>query len=227
MLGVDSCRGGWVGALVVGRTVETLTAPDIAALVDAARRRSEGLTVVGIDIPVGLPDAGGRQADVLTRRALPGKASSVFTTLTRAAYRAETYAEARAAQLAATGGRSSASAQAYQLRRRILDVDGFVRSRPPVEVIEVHPELSFARMSGAPIRPGKRTSEGRAGRERALAAVGLLPGTVAPGPTYAVDDLLDACAVAWSARRHARGEADRLPTTPERFSDGIAAAVTV
>jgi hypothetical protein len=46
-------------------------------------------------------------------------------------------------------------------------------------------------------------------------------------PAYDVDDVLDACAVAWTARRHLRGESRALPEVPERFSDGLAAAIHV
>jgi predicted RNase H-like nuclease len=48
---------------------------------------------------------------------------------------------------------------------------------------------------------------------------------VLQGQGYAVDDVLDACAVAWSAARHASGFARPLPDPPEVFSDGIPAAI--
>ena len=71
--------------------------------------------------------------------------------------RQTTYAEGREANLAATGGRTSVSAQAYALREKVLQVDAWVRSRPGVRVIEVHPEVSFARMAGAPCWRARRT----------------------------------------------------------------------
>ena len=46
-----------------------------------------------------------------------------------------------------------------------------------------------------------------------------------PKRTARVDDLLDAAAVAWTAARFARGDARRVPDPPERFSDGVAAAI--
>ena len=42
-----------------------------------------------------------------------------------------------------------------------------------------------------------------------------------------LDDLLDACAVAWTARRYAAGTAYSLPDPPEVFSDGLPAAIWV
>jgi predicted RNase H-like nuclease len=227
VLGVDACRSGWVGVLLApGRPPAVLAGATIAALVEVARETTN-LAVVAIDIPIGLPDAGGRQADALARRALPGKGSSVFTTLTRAAYQAETYEQGRAANLAATDGLRSASAQAFALRDRILDVDAWVRTRPTVAVIEVHPELSFARMAGAPILTPKKDAAGLLARRAALAAVGLAAPAWYRGSGFGEDDLLDACAAAWSAVRYAAGAAQSLPEEPEVFSDGILAAIWV
>ena len=227
VLGVDACKGGWVGVLLSpARPAAVLAAATIAALVELARESAD-LAVVAIDIPIGLPDDRVREADTLARRALPGKGSSVFTTLTRSAYEAPTYAEAREANLVATGGTQSASAQAYALRARILDVDGWLRSRPAVEVIEVHPELAFARMTGTPVRQPKSAPEGITARRAALGGVGLVPPAWFRGSGFAEDDLLDACAAAWTAVRHSRGESESFPDEPELFSDGIPAAIRV
>jgi predicted RNase H-like nuclease len=232
VLGVDAGKGGWVGALVDQGRCRVLVGPTLAALVEMARESSE-VAVVAVDIPIGLPDSGRRQADVLARRALPGRASSVFTTLTRAAYESATYTEARGANLEATDGELGAGAQSYALRERILDVDGYLRTsrRTPaagrVTVIEVHPELCFARLAGAPVLAGKRTPEGLQARVAALSAAGFPLPSIAAGPGYAVDDLLDACAAAWSAARHALGLSESFPERPEVFSDGIPAAIRV
>ncbi len=225
VLGVDACKNGWVGVLLgpdgraavyVGRT--------IAELLELVRESTEP-AVVAIDIPIGLPDAGGRLADAEARRELVGRGSTIFSTLTRSAYEAETYEAARAANLAATSDRTSASAQAYALRAKILDVDAWVRSGPGPAVVEVHPELSFARMSGAPLTTSKKDAEGVAARREALAAQGITAPAFFRGAGFAEDDLLDACAAAWSAARHDRGATESYPATPEVFSDGIPAAI--
>jgi len=226
VLGVDACKGGWVGVRIGPEGRATVhTAKTVAALLDLVREHAEVL-VVAVDIPIGLPDAGDRQADVLARQALPGKASSVFTTLTRAAYEADTYADGRAANVTATGG-TSASAQAYALRVKLLEVDAWLRTGPTVEVIEVHPELSFARMAGAPLLAKKRDPEGVSVRRDALASVGLVAPPYYRLPEFAEDDLLDACAAAWSAARYAAGQSESLPAVPEVFSDGLPAAIRV
>jgi predicted RNase H-like nuclease len=229
VLGVDACAGGWVGVLLrPGGAVSVHLGATIATLVGQVRDTVD-LRVMALDIPIGLPDTGVRQADVLARRALPGKASSVFTTLTRAAYEATTYAEARAVNVRATGGQS-ASAQAWALRAKILEVDRWLRGRSgrdPVEVLEVHPELSFARMAGRPLTSRKKDDVGVRERRAVLRAAGIDAPAWFRGSGFAEDDLLDACAAAWSAARHARGEAESLPAEPEVFGDGIPAAIRV
>lgn len=224
VLGVDACRAGWVGAVLepAAPRPRVVVAPTIAELV-AMVRESLGLHVVGIDIPIGLPDSTIREADRLARAELKGKASSVFSTLTRAAYAAPTRLEADAANRELMG--QGAGAQAFALRDRILEVDTWLRTRPTVSVIEVHPEVSFAAMTGAPITSNKKTDEGRAERLTALAAAGIARPSVLQGQGYAADDVLDACAVAWTAARRANGLARSLPDPPEVFSDGIPAAI--
>lgn len=224
VLGVDGCAAGWVGALLEpgAPRPRVVVAPTLAELVSMVRE-STGIRVVGIDIPIGLPDSSIRQADVLARRALPGKASSIFSTLTRAAYAAATRLEADAVNRELAG--QGVGAQAFALRDKIVEVDTWLRTRPTVTVLEIHPELSFATMTGAPILASKKSTEGQAERLEALSAAGIARPSVLQGQGYAADDVLDACAVAWSAARQAAGLARPLPDPPEVFSDGLPAAI--
>lgn len=227
VLGIDACVAGWVGVLLSpdGRVTVHVSAA-IDTLVQHVRESADP-AVVAIDIPIGLPDSGGREADALVRKALPGRTSSVFSTLTRTAYQADTYAEGREANLEATAGASSASAQAWALGPKILQVDAWVRSAPGAAVIEVHPELCFARMVGEPVLVAKKTPEGAALRREALARAGIAAPAWFSGSGFAEDDLLDACAAAWTAARHADGRTESFPDPPEVFSDGIPAAIRV
>jgi predicted RNase H-like nuclease len=225
VLGVDACSGGWVGVLLrPDAPLQVLLAETIGALVDLARETAP-VTVAAIDIPIGLPDAGRRQADVQARRALPGKGSSVFTTLIRKAWLAPTRVAADEVSRAITG--LGVGAQVWGLREKVVEVDDWLRTHPPFRVVESHPELCFAEMSGAPLLPSKRTAEGAAARRSALLAGGIHPPPFYAGQGYAEDDLLDACAVAWSAARCAAGTARSLPEAPEVFSDQLPAAIWV
>ncbi len=180
-----------------------------------------GLACVGIDMPIGLPDDGPRAAEGVVRGLLGRRRSTVFSTLVRAAYTAPSYAEGQVVQRRATG--TGFSQQSWGLRHKILEVDAWVRAEPPVRVVEVHPETSFALLLGGPVAEGKKTPAGRAARRTALLGAGIEPPERPRGA--AEDDLLDACIVAWSAARVARGEARSHPEVPETFSDGWPAAI--
>jgi predicted RNase H-like nuclease/ADP-ribose pyrophosphatase YjhB (NUDIX family) len=227
VLGVDACPAGWVGVVLDPALRATVfVAADIAGLVGLVREQHD-VPVVAVDIPIGLSDDGGRLADAEARRVLVGKSSSVFSTPVRSALEAATYAEAREANLAATDGRTSVSAQAYALRDKVLQVDAWVRSGPGAQVIEVHPEVSFARMADGPLLARKKDADGVRARREALAAHGIVAPPWFRGAGFGEDDLLDACAVAWTAVRHSLGVSESLPGEPEVFSDGIPAAIWV
>jgi predicted RNase H-like nuclease len=89
-------------------------------------------------------------------------------------------------------------------------------------------------MSGAPLAHGKHSAGGCVERGRLLAGAGLvIPDDVMAGfGASGLDDVYDAAAMtrqamAWTARRVARGEAVSLPDPPEVFSDGVPAAIWV
>lgn len=223
VLGVDGCPGGWVGARLADDRVDILVAASLVELV----RDAGAVVVVGVDMPIGLPDGGApRTAEALARRRLPpGRKSSVFPTPMRTACEASTWAEANAANKAACG--RGLSHQAFGLTRKILEVDAYVRAEHRVRVAEVHPEVSFATLDPSCVVASKKSVAGRDARVAALEQAGLALPDVVRGPGYAVDDLLDACAVAWSARRVARGDHVSLPDPPEVFGDGLTAAIHV
>jgi predicted RNase H-like nuclease len=197
--GVDLAnRGLAVVVLEDGRVVQAFRCETFA---DALRVDAE---VVGVDIPIGIPDAGVRPADIAARRFLGARAASVFTTPIRRVLEAETYADARGVATELTG--KSISAQSYGLRRRILEIDEYAHDDE--RVIEVHPEVSFHELARRPLLSKKR-SDGLAERRALLEQAGIeVPAAV---PRIAEPDLLDATVAAWSARRYALGHALPLP----------------
>jgi predicted RNase H-like nuclease len=226
VLGVDACSHGWIAIALTGDGVRAYQHADIAGIVGLALGDGT-LDVIGIDIPIGLADAGLRQADVLARAAAGPRRASVFMPPVRAALAFGTHAEASAANRRLTG--RGVSRQSFNLTEKILQVDRW-RERAPCPVLEVHPELSFAALAGGePMESAKSTWAGAVRRRQLLAAAGLvLPDDLGPaGQRAGTDDVLDAAAVAWTARRYARGEARRLPpeTAREVFSDGIDCAI--
>ena len=160
--------------------------------------------VIGVDVPIGLPETGGRPADDAARRFLGSRASTVFSTPARPVLEAPTYADARRVATRLTG--KSISAQSYSLGRRILEVAEYA-SRDD-RVIEVHPEVSFRELAHRPLK-SKHRLEGLVERRELLLNAGIdLPDSA---PRIAEPDLLDATIAAWTAARYARGEALPLP----------------
>jgi predicted RNase H-like nuclease len=200
-LGVDAARGGWIAvALRDGAFADAVLERRFPVLLE----RFPDAAAIGVDVPIGFPEVGARRrADVEARAVVGARRSSVFFTPPRAAVEAPTYGEARALA-------PGTSAQGWALRTAILDVD---RVREP-SVHEVHPEVSFAVLAGAPLAFAKRTWNGQHERIRLLAGAGVeIPDHLDAG-LVAADDVLDAAIAAWSATRVARGEHVTFPADP-------------
>jgi predicted RNase H-like nuclease len=223
VLGVDACRPGWIGITFGNGGTSAHFALGIQALVESAAAGGT-LAAVAIDIPIGLAATGRRQADELARRALGRRWPSIFITPCRPALLAADYGSAVAENRRLAG--EGISRQAFALRAKILDVDGWIRGTP-LRVVEAHPELSFARLAGAPLRSRKSTWAGAAERRALLARAGIaLADDLGPPAEQAgVDDVLDAAIMAWTAQRVASGLARPLPDPPEMLSDGSACAI--
>jgi predicted RNase H-like nuclease len=226
--GVDGCRGGWV-VVLRERTTGTLLGRAVAdfAAVLALRERPQ---VIGVDVPIGLPavaSAGGRACEVLARRLLRARASSIFSSPARPALEAfragASYREVSRANRA--GGAPGISRQTFNILAKIDEVDR-VLPAPRRTVVEVHPELSFCEANGGiPMLGPKRTRSGRAQREALLDRLGYraaLAGVDAHAARGArVEDLLDACIACWTAERVAAGAAVVIPGAPPSDARGL------
>ena len=223
VLGVDACKAGWVGVALAGASTQAYVAADVATLVSLADRDG-ALAAVAIDMPIGLPDHGSRQADVLARAAIGSLWSSVFQTPVRDALLAKDHATANAVSRRLTG--AGVSIQAFSLKAKLLDVQAFIQVGQH-RIIEVHPEVSFARLAGKPLTTRKSTWAGMQQRQRLLTSVGidLDQDFGIAGALAGVDDMLDAAIAAWTARRYVAGEARPLPDPPETFTDGLPSAI--
>lgn len=220
VVGIDGCRGGWVGVVISQEATAAVCGPTVASIIEQAGR----VDAAGVDIPIGLPVGGkARAADREAQRFLGSRRSTVFATPSRESLEAPTLADAIALSRARTG--AGVTAQAYALRARILEVAAWLPGAG-VDVREIHPEVSFAVLVGRPVATSKRTWNGAQERTAALAAAGIrLPDRLGPaGSVAGVDDVLDAAVAAWTARRIARGEAISFPSPPEDV-DGRATAI--
>lgn len=216
--GVDACKQGWVAVLVDDDQVEdVLTFASFRPLLGSLSDRD----AIGVDIPIGMPQTASRRADREARRFVGSRAPSVFDTPPRAVLEAPTYEEARNISLSKYG--RGVSVQSYRLREKLLDVD---RARFGHPIFEVHPEVSFCGLAGKPLAHSKRSWNGQMLRRRLLMGAGLaLPDELDDAAAVAVDDVLDAAVVAWSAMRIARGAAISIPDPPEDDERGYPMAI--
>jgi predicted RNase H-like nuclease len=176
--------------------------------------------VVGIDMPLGLLADGWRDADALARRALGRRGVTVFAIPPRLVWEQPTYAEANRTCRELTG--KGLSAQTWGLRGKLLEADAY-RRKSAAHLYEVHPELAFAALAGAPLQESKHTPPGLTVRRELLRQAGLtLPAKLSGA---AENDLLDAVAVAWSARRIAAGHAVTLTNPAQRSDDNTEIAI--
>lgn len=234
--GVDGCKAGWIAALmplsgdaaprfvVVKRLVDLLDGPDTPL-------------VLAIDMPIGLPErvaGSGRGPEQLVRPLLGQRQSSVFSIPARAAVEANDYSEACRLALATSQPPRKVSKQGFHLFPKIREIDGLLRAEPGLRdrIREVHPELAFATMSGAPLRYPKKIKgainpAGMAERRGLLIAAGMAAAIVAaPAPKgAAADDALDALAALVVARHIAAGRGKPFPDPPGRDSHGIPVAI--
>jgi predicted RNase H-like nuclease len=99
------------------------------------------------------------------------------------------------------------SKQLFNILPKIREVDALVTPLRQQRVFEMSPELSLAVLAGAPMVHAKTTAAGRAERVRVLGDVfghEQIEHHVNAKPTGAqADDVLDAFAGAWTARRFA------------------------
>ena len=89
VIGVDACKRGWVGVTSDLRGYICATIDQLVATADGDGE----LEVAAIDIPIGLPLTGTRQAGVLARGLVGKRKSSVFPTPIRSGLLATSHAE--------------------------------------------------------------------------------------------------------------------------------------
>lgn len=207
VLGVDGARGGWVGVRWDGHSLTCAFASTLAGLVADV----SPVSVVAVDMPIELEAAATRACEVLARPLLGARRSSLFQSPSLGAldFADDDYPGANAWSKAATG--RGISKQAWFLVPKIREVRALAETCA-VPVFECMPELSFRAMHGEPLLHPKTTWSGQALRVRLLREHGIeLPEDAGPAGGVAPDDLIDAAAVAWSAHRIARGEAEHVP----------------
>jgi predicted RNase H-like nuclease len=207
--GIDGAPGGWV-VVTVGcdddDPADVRLVPDLLGVV--AQIDAGTLAAVAIDIPIGLAADGARRADVEARQRLGPRRSSVFPAPVRSVLAATTYEEA--CSLSRTTCGKAISKQLFNILPKIREVDALVTPQRQQRLFEMSPELSLAVLAGTPMAHPKTMPAGRAERIAALGRVFNAEEierhlTTAPRGAGR-DDILDAFAGAWTARRHAAAQ---------------------
>jgi predicted RNase H-like nuclease len=227
LAGLDGCPDGWV---CVQEDASGLLSARVAASFASAVASLAAETLIAVDIPIGLTDTGRRDCDRAARRLLGWpRMTSVFSAPVRGVLGLPDYREANEAHRRIDG--RGMSRQSHAIARKIGEVDAVLRAGPPslrARVVEVHPEVSFCLWNGGvAMRHNKKAAAGRTERRARIDAV--WPGEAqrlkaqldATGLRYGLDDLYDALAALWSARRIRAGTARTLPDAPEADRFGL------
>ena len=228
VLGVDGCPGGWIAV----RWGETLSHHLCRSFTDVLAMEAD---VIAVDMPIGLPDLSGRDAEREVRARLGQRQSSVFSVPSRAAVMCADYREACSANLAHSDPPKMVAKQIFHIFPKMREVDAVMTPALQSRIFEVHPELAFWAMNGeTPLALPKKVKgrphpPGLALRRGLLEAAGFPLATLPPASYRAADvgpdDLLDACACAWSARRLGQGRGVRFPAHPPANSRGLRMAI--
>lgn len=245
LAGIDGCRGGWVVARWGGAgRLDLIRVARVEALFDGP----DAPTIACVDMPIGLPETGeigGRSAERAVRPLLGARQSSVFAVPARAAIMAgmgpgderERFSAACTAALAHSRPPRKVSIQCFNLFPKIAELDALLLRRAELRdrLLECHPEVSFRIMNGAPLEVAKKVKNrphppGLDLRIGLLARAGmptdLLQAKTAAALGAGLDDLVDACACAVTAKRVFEGKALRFPDPPERDAFGLPVAIT-
>lgn len=230
-IGVDGCRAGWIAALAhvddadghVRTELRLVRRQDggfasLAGDCEAMVRRP----TIAVDVPIGLPTkAGLRVCDRQARTKLGRRWMCVFPAPDRELF-GLSFEEAREVVLTRRAGSTInehpiMTQQTIAILQKIEEVDDVMRTDLSRQdwIVEVHPEVCFVTLAkelgdpvGATGLPRKQRTAGRLARlallQRAFPDVAERA-AAAPWPRTEVgrDDILDAYAALWTARRYA------------------------
>lgn len=220
LAGVDGCSTGWVVASFHDGGNSSIVTIHLAKtfqeVVDA------GYQVIAVDIPIGLPEKGSRDSDPQARKLLGPRRSSVFPAPIRPVLNAKDYNQACEIGRQADG--RSLSQQAWAITKKIAEVDAVMTPEAQETIIEIHPELCFWALNGErPLEYPKKDSEGMETR-RLLLKEHLVDPVVFYNlrlPGAGRDDIHDALAALWTAKRFAAKGARRVPDHEQHDSKGL------
>jgi predicted RNase H-like nuclease len=218
--GIDGCKSRWLAI-----SHEPGSSILKAMLLNTDELSEQPWALATIDIPIGIPERGSREADIQARKFVKPRGSSVFPCPIRPTLSAQSWSEA--CEITHSRDGRNVSQQTFAILPKIRTVDECIRATSLGDrLFEIHPEVSFAAWQGEPMSYPKRDPRGQENR-RALIAdyFGKFAYTnvasQVQGKGVAADDISDAFAALWSANRLYSGIANRLPTAPQFDAYGL------
>jgi predicted RNase H-like nuclease len=227
--GVDGCPFGWL-AVFRSTDGEPPCAQLFKSFADILKKEA---AIIAVDIPIGLPtisERGGRKADRCARKMVGRRRqSSVFPTPSIATLRAKSFLQACQIEQKNSNPPKRVSQQVFNILYKIREVDAIARNIPDL-IFECHPEVSFCAMNNnvamsLPKKVSRRkdhsglSETGLQERCRILIHNGysetFATTRIGSAKEHGRDDLIDACAAAWTAERILKGNAIRFPTEPD------------
>jgi predicted RNase H-like nuclease len=228
--GVDGCKAGWFVVIANANTGEITDFQRVNKLADLFQY-SYKLSIIAVDVPIGLlsdAKSGGRNCDILARGLLGHpRSSSVFSPPVRGALNhPENYSDANYANRKSSKEEIGISKQCFGIFPKIIEANTLINPELQNVIKEVHPEVCFWKMGGEVSSfYSKRVIKGREERLNLLSSVGFSCVSDVfgkyPRSEVQLNDIIDAAAACWTAIRILKGEAIRLPATPDRDTSGL------
>ena len=226
-VGAVWCSGPWLAVVFDGTELDHAAVYD--GVGDVWLRYEERAARLLVDVPVGLVESGqeGRSCDSLARDLLGPRRDAVFHPPTREATLKRRFPAANRTHQRNTGRELSRAA--FDASEALAAVDELLQELPEARDIvgEAHPELCFRAFAGSPLEFPRDVAAGYAERLRTLAEHDPDgPVTVqrvaeaTDGAAVAVADVLDAVALAYTARPGA-GTLRSLPSDPPKDAIGL------
>lgn len=224
-IGIDACKRKWIAVCISDKGFEV---GKFDAIADICKSYLDCDTYL-IDIPIGLPESRDDvRPDMLVKKELGRKGSSIFPVPCRQAVYADDKSRARELNISTLG--KSLSEQSLGISKAIRQVDEFLKANPEWKnrLLESHPELCFSKLNGnQPIMENKTTAEGHNKRLEVLkrhypAADKVIEKFLAVGPNRKkTDDVVDALCLAVTGRLIVENGCRRFPEKPMMDSTGL------
>ena len=200
--GLDGCKAGWLIFYYQDRQYQFQLINSIAEATAIFERSKKVL----VDIPIGLSSENyNRQIEKQIRKLLKNRSSTIFTPPCREALEQDDYQKSNQLNRQITG--KGLSKQAFNIGKKIAEVDNFLKTNRSFQLVESHPELCFKILNGQVLQSKKNTREGQHQRRKIISNLSIgLDQTIEkalktyPNSKAQPDDIIDAAILCLSAQ---------------------------